>query len=222
MEESLHRLRRAGLQPRRAVDVGAYRGDWTRVVKRVFPAVRVLMVEPQESMAPSLRYTERSLPDVEVEFALLGSRVSSAVEFLLDDTGSRIAAPSDALDSRMTIPMTTLDELLSRRPSFDRPDLIKLDVQGAELDVLTGAAAAMAAAEVVIMEVSLIGLIPEAPSFAQVVTFMDDAGFQLYDIAGFIRRPHDGAPWQLDAVFVRSSSNIVVPCWDCGQDRKTE
>ena len=58
MQWSLKNLRRLGFSPRRVVDVGAYRGDWTRRVPALFPSSQVLMVEPQDAMTRDLERTK--------------------------------------------------------------------------------------------------------------------------------------------------------------------
>ena len=76
--------------------------------------------------------------------------------------------------------------MLARTGRVDRRyGLIKLDVQGAELDVLRGGARALAAAEVVVMEFGNIGADWNlgAPSFAEKIAFMDAAGFRPWDIS---------------------------------------
>jgi hypothetical protein len=60
------------------------------------------------------------------------------------------------------------------------------------------------------MEVNLIGIHEGAPLFHEVVAFMAEQGFRVYDIISFFRRPYDGALWQVDVVFVKSTSSLVA------------
>ena len=60
------------------------------------------------------------------------------------------------------------------------------------------------------MEVNLLGILDGAPLFHEATQFMSERGFQVYDICTFFRRPHDGALWQVDVIFVRSSSLLVA------------
>jgi len=60
------------------------------------------------------------------------------------------------------------------------------------------------------MEVNLIGILDGAPLFHEATQFMSELGSQVYDICTFFRRPYDGTLWQVDVIFVRSSSHLVA------------
>jgi len=68
----------------------------------------------------------------------------------------------------------------------------------------------LAGAEAVLMEVNLIGIYGDAPLLDETVAFMATRGFRVYDICSFMRRPYDGALWQIDAVFVRRTSPLLA------------
>jgi hypothetical protein len=88
------------------------------------------------------------------------------------------------------------------------PYLIKVDVQGAELQVLAGAQRTLQEAEAVILEVTLFGTMIGGPQVYDVVSQMKECGFVVYDICGFEYRPLDGALSQIDAVFVREGGRL--------------
>jgi FkbM family methyltransferase len=209
-EKSLRRMRQLGFDPHSVVDVGAYVGEWTWVCKQVFPAARVLMVEPQISKLPKLRAVASKLTNVEVTTALLGAREKESVQFYENETASSVLKEVDKPEGRgSSLPMTTLDVIVTA-VGFDKPDFIKIDVQGYELEVLKGGQQALHSAEAVLMEVNLLEIHDGVPLFHEAMRFMADSGFRLYDICTFFRRPYDGALWQVDAIFVRSSSRLVA------------
>ena len=49
-----------------------------------------------------------------------------------------------------------------------------------------------------------------APLALDVMKFMDEADFQLYDITQFMRRPYDKALYQLDVLFVKKNSAWIT------------
>ena len=83
------------------------------------------------------------------------------------------------------------------------PQLAKLDIQGFELEALEGATKLFGRTECFIVEVNFYKRVPNVPLFSDVVSFFDQRGYKVYDIAGELRRPLDNALWQVDLAFVR-------------------
>ena len=94
-----------------------------------------------------------------------------------------------------------------RHPQLKTPLLVKLDVQGAELDVLTGGSCTLALAEVVQLEVALMNFNEGAPDMNTVIKFMAERGFLFFDICGFIK-PDPKYLSQIDVLFVRKDSKL--------------
>jgi FkbM family methyltransferase len=207
---SIRRMQRLGFNPAVVVDVGAYIGEWTRDLKRIFPCSRILMVEPQPGHLNRLGALASALDGVELAPVLLGAQESVGIAFHMCESASSVLTESarSTVTNTISVPMTTLDKLTANTV-FARPDFIKLDVQGYELEVLRGAVLGLASAEAVLMEVNLLGILDGAPLFHEATQFMSERGFQVYDIGTFFRRPYDGALWQIDVFFVRRSSGLV-------------
>ena len=85
----------------------------------------------------------------------------------------------------------------------DAPTFVKLDVEGFELEALRGAGTLFGRTELFVVEVAMYRFI-ERPVFHEVVAFMAERGYLVYDIAGFIRRPYDGAVGLMDLCFART------------------
>lgn len=210
-EASLRRMQRLGFNPAIVIDVGAYIGEWTCSFKRVFPSARILMVEPQPGHIDRLRAVATALNGVELAALLVGAQERNNVPFHMCESASSVLMESarPTVVSTIAIPMSTLDKVTTNSV-FARPDFIKLDVQGYELEVLRGGEMALSSAEAVLMEVNLLGILDGAPLFNEATQFMSERGFQVYDICTFFRRPYDGALWQVDVIFVRSTSLLVA------------
>jgi FkbM family methyltransferase len=203
-----HRLRDMGFEPNGIIDIGAHVGDWTRSIKAVFPEVPVLMVEARESQRPHLEKACDELDDVSFVISLLGSEPKETVEFHVLDTGSSMFSErSNVPRSSERLAMHTLDEIAGAAARLASPLFLKLDVQGAELEILKGAADTLTMAEVVQLEVQLLHYNEGAPQAADVVAFMDRNGFALFDVAGFVR-PNGTDLVQLDLIFARKDSSL--------------
>jgi hypothetical protein len=88
------------------------------------------------------------------------------------------------------------------RDTLPPPDLIKIDVQGAELDVLAGAPDALRNASALIVEVSLVDYNTGAPLIADVMAATDREGFKCVDLCEVHRTPANFV-LQLDLLFAR-------------------
>lgn len=123
------------------LDIGANRGWYTVMAAAlVGPAGRVLAVEPDDRMR---RVLERNVAlneiasRVSVE-AVAASHASGTVGWISAVEGSLSHMAGPAEDGSVTRKSAaTLDELLNRH-GIERPDFIKVDVEGAEFQVLSG------------------------------------------------------------------------------------
>ena len=214
MADSLAALRSRGFQPARAVDVGACVGRWTYLFAGVFPAARILMVEPQARHIPALAEVAANLaPNVGYAQALLGAAAAAGVPFVvLDDglggTGSSVF-PENSNVPRHTLemPMQTLASLVAAT-GFGQPDFLKLDVQGYELEVLKGAGDLLRGVQFILLEVSTWPYNLGAPLLHDVTAWLSGAGFVAYDLCGVSRRS-DATLLQLDLLFVNRSSPLL-------------
>ena len=204
MKFALELLKKNSFRPSVVVDVGAYKGEWAMLCKRVFPEANVLMVEPSPARVQFLDILCQRHKGLSVRQALVGAEEEKVFFNEQETNSSSVPKP---LSNTIELTSKTLDALV-KNTSFASPDLIKLDVQGYEFRVLKGMPQALRSVSVIVIELSLIQLSPYAPSFKDAVEWMDENGFKIFDICGFFRRPLDDALWQIDAVFVRKDSGF--------------
>jgi FkbM family methyltransferase len=104
---------------------------------------------------------------------------------------------------------------------WPRVDLMKLDVQGAELDIIAGAEAMMATTLAIVTEVSFQEIYSGQPEFGDVARVLADNGLEFYrfvHFGGMARRStrHDqGQQLFADALFVRTPE--LVPAEMCAR-----
>jgi hypothetical protein len=105
------------------------------------------------------------------------------------------------------VPVARVDALVAQR-GLPGPYVLKVDVEGFELDVLAGAEAILPQTELVLLEVSLFRLNGANPQLGDVVCAMRDRGYVVYDIYNGHLRPLDGALAQVDLAFVRDDGRF--------------
>jgi FkbM family methyltransferase len=206
---SLQNLKSNGFSPRAVIDVGAWIGDWTEHVQPIFPEARFLMVEANPAKEARLEAIAARLgPSVRLRMALLGPEARPDVPFFAMEAGSSVLPENTNFERKqLSMQMTTLDEV-SGGSDLEGPVLLKVDVQGYELEVLRGGTRTLQRSDVVLLEVSLLEYNQGAPLMPEVVAFMNAGGFVPYDVCGQFRRETDAALCQIDIMFVRRDSAL--------------
>jgi FkbM family methyltransferase len=197
-------LRSVRFSPDLVIDVGAHTGAWTRMALPCFPAARFVMVEAQPDHEPALK----AIASTRVSYAmrLFGRESRDRVAFLLAGTGSSLYSENTSFrQQRTTLPMATLDDVL-QLDGGDKRIFLKLDVQGAELDVLEGARAELRRTEIILLEASLAEYNLGATRITEVIARLRELDFLLFDIWDLRRVGPILA--QTDLVFVRRGSNL--------------
>src|SRR5262249_19067697 len=157
-------------------------------------------IEPQPNKHPRLRAMCNA--SVFLEPVLVGSSPSNAVDYYIDDLGgsSVLEQIQNKCPETISLPMTTLDSVVKGH-RLKGPMLLKLDVQGYELEVLRGANDTLRNVEMVMLEVSTLPYNVGGPLFSEVVAFMADRHFLAYDVCSMRRRQSDSALFQVDVLF---------------------
>lgn len=196
----VHQPMLSRLAPRTVIDVGANRGQFALDALMAVPGVSVISFEPLETAANKYRQVLGHRPDVVLHQVALSDTVGEAELHVAaeDDCSSLLPIgqlqesyfPSSGLSHTTTVAVSTLDTVLV---GFDRPGglLLKLDVQGAELDVLRGATTLLQRVDWVYLEVSFVELYDGQPLAAEVDDWLKAHGFALGGIGGVCREAGD-------------------------------
>jgi FkbM family methyltransferase len=203
--QALQRMRDLGVAPRTIFDVGFATG--TEGLYGIFPDVRYVIVEPLAESRPFMEEHMRAYPGSIAVHAAAGREAGEA-EFVVDPSlsGSSFLLKRKFGEIR-AVPMVTIDGLVQQH-GLQAPFIIKLDVQGYELEVLAGAEQTLKQTEAVITEASLWADRKRAgmTRLMDLMNWFNDRGFVLYDIAQIVRRKLDEAITELDLVFCPADS----------------
>lgn len=192
-----------GYAPSALVDVGAYEGQWTRSARAVFGDVPALMIEPQEAKHAGLQAMCREIPGTQLIPQVLAARAGETVTFYEMETGSSLMPErSDAPRREIKLVTQTLDAVAPDSANL----FLKIDAQGAELEILAGGEATLRRASMVQLEAAVARYNEGAPTMREVLGFMEDRGFAMLDVAG--RSRIQDYLVQMDLLFVPQDSPL--------------
>jgi FkbM family methyltransferase len=196
------------------LDVGANAGQFAELVRRNGYSGRIVSFEPLHK--PFEELTKRTARDPlwEAQRLAIGARSGKAVMHVTANSWSsstrqpletHLSAAEMVVVGETTVPVATLDELAGQADWHDHVAYVKLDVQGAELDVLEGAERLLADGGVVAVEieVSLVQLYAGQPLFPDVNAFMQKRGYRVLRVEPEFEDPNTGFVLQLNVTYGR-------------------
>jgi FkbM family methyltransferase len=203
--EVFEELRLKGYRPRTMLDIGAHVGSFTRGFLESFPDCAPTLIEPN----PFCHEALEELP-FERHAVAASAEGGRAMLFLtkewLQSTGSSLYRENtaffrDEVVIEHEVEKVRLDDLFRGR----RFDFVKIDTQGAELDVLVGGEAVLRRADYILVEVSLVEFNVGAPPAEAVFAQLSRMGFRQAAVTEFHRLQgvNDGGLLQMDFLFER-------------------
>jgi FkbM family methyltransferase len=184
------------------VDVGANRGDFAAMIRRLEPQSRVIAVEPAPGPRAELSARFANDPRVTIDERALSDHTGTATLHITrqSEYTSLLAPRSDMTMDRKEVDTTTLDNLIS-----EPVRVLKIDVQGHEMPVLSGGAKTLLATDAVILETPFTSLYEGDAMFGMLDSAMREAGFVLAGL-GEAHRAQGRAIWA-DACYLRAPPN---------------
>jgi len=196
-------------------DGGANRGDLTARYRKWFPKCTLHLFEPFPATFQVLKQRYEAVPNIKLNEMALSDVDGTATfnENEADVTNSLFESDPLAEKSwgegsmktkaKLTVTTTTIDTYCKAN-SISRIDILKLDIQGAELRALQGARSMLDKKQIglIYMEMILCPTYVGQPEFEDYLRFLRDKGYVLMDI--FYPRRKDSRLILLDVIFAPS------------------
>lgn len=196
------------------VDVGANIGQFSLLVRATHPRARIYAFEPLPEAARKFREVLPPEAPVMLFASAIGPYAGSAEMHVarksdsssllrMTDRLSRIFPGTERIGS-VAVPVSPLDALLTAAEIVD-PALLKIDVQGGELDVLRGCESLLGRFTYIYVELSFVELYVGQPLCHDVIRHLAERGFELAVVNNLVR-DRRGLPIQADFLFVPSDA----------------
>ena len=196
-------------RPATLIDIGANKGQFSTAVRGLFPKAKIHAFEPLPSAADTFARVFRGDSRAHLHRVAVGEREERRHFYVADrDDSSSLLKPGEGqraaydvgLAREIEVEVKPLDALLDLG-RLVAPVMIKIDVQGAELEVLKGIGG-LDWADFIYVELSFVELYEGQPLFEEVRAHLAERGFRL---AGVFNQSITAAfgPTQADFLFRR-------------------
>ena len=205
----LELLKIKNFNPKYIVDVGCGYGQWTKKLLRIYPLSKYFLFDADSNNIKDLQILKQKHNNLNYDICLLTDNDAYYTFYNMGYGSSIFEENTTHPRKNEKIKSTTLHKILPSDIINHKNNLIKIDVQGAEIKVLNGLKEYLKNFEVIILEVSIHNYNKGSPLFNEVLNFMSLNEYRLYDIFDLKRLGKNKSfLLQFDCVFVRSDSTL--------------
>lgn len=204
------------------IDVGAHHGQFALFTRHRFPHAQLYCFEPLPGAQKVIRQVFPQQARIEIFDVALGSDAAATRSMhvsRLDDSSSLLpiteryttAFPGTEEATSISVPVTRLDDIFAE-PAPARPCLLKIDVQGYELEVLRGGERILSilrGVDEVFVECSFVELYAGQALAGELIAHLWSRGFKLAGVFG-VKRDLAGRCLQADFLFQQSETSMSL------------
>ena len=175
----LSKLKEENFQPKVIYDIGSCEGNWTEMATTIWPNCEFYLFDANEDL--NELYKERKY---DYYLGLLSKTNDEQIKYYYNETfiagNSYYKELTEAYsdDTYRILNSATLDKVIDNN-TWPMPDLIKMDVQGSELDILEGGKKILSQAKYLIVELQHIEYNDSAPLFEESIATIEKSGWKL-------------------------------------------
>lgn len=177
----LYKLKSEGFEPKIIYDIGSCVLHWTKIAQDLWPNAKIILFEAQESI-------EFLYKDYDFFIGVLSNKDFKIVNFYQNDKhpggNSYYKEIGHNLSSKLYNENNCykkitykLDTIIKKR-NLPLPDLVKIDVQGAEKDIIEGGINTIQNCKYLIVECQKMEYNLGAPQYKETIPYIESLNFQ--------------------------------------------
>jgi FkbM family methyltransferase len=202
-----------GSYPHVIFDVGANVGDTAERYRELFPEAEIYCFEPYPQVFAQLSARYGQSPNLHLFKLALSEQTGTASFYTFSNPVANSLLPkapdiTEVVDAQhiqdkgvIPVETITLDEFCQRQ-KIDHIDILKFDIQGAELKALRGAESSLRKRKIglIYLEVQFASLYTGQAWFFDIAHYLIERGYELFDFYNFTYREDGKLKWG-DALF---------------------
>lgn len=201
-----------GKEPETVLDIGANYGKYSATASYIFPKAKVYSFEPLKECYLSILEFQKKFPNIiainsavsekngKINFYKNDFMAASSYKKMLDKC--REEFPGVEKETIIQVNSLRIDDFFKNK-DIGHGVFMKIDVQGAELDVLKSAYCCLDYVDIIMLEVCLIELYEGMSAFDDVYQYLRAKGFKFIDILNREFSSKSKKTIFFDAIFVK-------------------
>ena len=175
-------------EPETIIDIGSNKGQFVLLIEKIFPGKKIYSFEPIIELINKQKKFFRYKRNINFYNIALGN-ANKFDRFLITnrtDSSSFLEIENKknfsnyySIKEERKIKINTLDKILYKK-NLDNPILIKIDVQGFELEVLKGSQKLLKVTDFILLEVSKNEMYKKQPKDIEIINFLKKNNFKIF------------------------------------------
>lgn len=204
-------LKKQNFKPVVVYDIGANKGSWTNDCLQFFPDATYYLFEPQINLKNDIDALFTNKKNIQLFSVGVGNKIGELLFTIYDrDDSCTFMLTADEAQAKgleqVKVPMVQLDTFAIDN-NLKPPSILKIDAEGLDLEVLEGAKKLAQEAEIIMIEVGVMNKTFEN-SALNIMNYLDEIGFRLFDITDLNRPFENNALWLCEFVFIKKNGAL--------------